>query len=173
MSFLLQEEQQEHCTDTMCVFLPIGYMLMTVDIFFDLQWCLFPSFKSAADLRWYYTNLLTPRILSLRPYPGYWFPFYAIYVFLFQCLNMYNWITFLCFVPIGYRYIGILRETDKTLNHWWIVVLMRVGLTVSTHYNLAYRGCFWSEYGQHAAVIVDGLLPSTVLSGGGVMTVGL
>jgi hypothetical protein len=166
MSFLLQEEQ-EQCSDTMCVFLPIGYMLMAADIFFDLQWCLFPSSKSAADLRWYYTNLLTPRILSLRPYPGYWFPFYAIYVFLFQCPNVYNWMTFLYFLPIGYRYIGILRETDKALSHWWIVVLMRVGLTVSTHYNLAYRGCFWSEYGQHVAVIAESIFPSALNGAGG------
>lgn len=160
MSFLFHQEEQEHCPDTMCVFLPLGYLLLAVDSYFDLRWCLFPSPKTLSDLQWYYTNLLTPRLLSLRPYPGYWFPFYAIFVFLFQCPNNYNWITFGFFLPIGYRYIGLLRGTDKTSSRWWIVVLMRVGLAVTTHYNLSYRGCQWCEYGQHVSKIVDGFLPA-------------
>jgi hypothetical protein len=133
-------EQQEHCPDTMCAFLPLGFVLQSIDIYHDLHWCLLPSGKTGEALRNYYTTLLTPKLLYL-PWPGYLFPVYAFFVFLYQCPNLYNWYIFIQYLPLSWRYYLILSDQDKTLRNWWSVILLRLGLTVVTIFNLQSRNC--------------------------------
>jgi hypothetical protein len=144
MSFMWihqQQQQQSHCHDTMCAFLPLGFVLMTFDLYHDLQWCIFPSPKSNLALRQYYTNLLTPTFLPPRLWPGFLFPIYATYVFLGQCPNIYNWMTFFLYLPLVYRYYTILTRKDRDLRHWWIVILLRAALTYVTIINRYDRNC--------------------------------
>jgi hypothetical protein len=54
-------------------------------------------------------------------------------------------------MPLSYRYYGILSGIDKTLRHWWMVLFLRVALTIVTHHNLTNRGCFWYQYGDHVS----------------------
>lgn len=141
-------QQEEHCSDTMCAFLPIGYMLLSADIVHDLSWCLFPSRKTREAVTNYYTNLLTPK-LSPLPWPGYLFPSWAIFIFLRQCPDIYNYYTFLLYLPLIYRYWGILQQTDKTLGAWWTVILIRILLTIVTTLSFSNRGCVWSNFGSY------------------------
>jgi hypothetical protein len=144
-------EQAEHCSDTMCLFLPMGYALLTADLCVDLPWVLFPSKTTANNLRRYYTFILTPSLYT----PGYWWPVFATYVFLAQCPDVWNWVTFWLFVPIAYRYSFILNHPEDPryavqLNHWWTIVVIRLILYMVTFHNLRNRGCAWSDYSSHA-----------------------
>ena len=167
-------QQQSHCGSTMCAFLPVGLFLMSMDIVYDLAWCLFPSDRTATALKGYYRAILTPRLFP--PYPGWLFPVYATYVFLLQCPNIWNWCIFFLYVPVSYRYYQILTaldcsttstsranksgapisgsvhtvsvENEALLRGWWSVVLLRVLLTITTLRNLQSRGCEWNQYFQ-------------------------
>ena len=135
----------------MCLFLPVGYALLTTDLCFDLPWVLQPSQTTANTLRQYYTFILTPSLYS----PGYWLPLFAIYVFLGLCPSVLNWILFWLFVPIACRYYYILgHPTDPNyrwqLRHWWTIIVIRMVLYCVTYYNLKQRNCKWSDYGTHA-----------------------
>ena len=150
--------QAEHCSDTMCLFLPLGYVLLTADLCVDLPWVLRPSPKTADTLRHYYNFILTPSIYS----PGYFWPVFATYVFLAQCPDFWNWTTFWLFVPISYRYYFILsdprgRNFEWQLRHWWTIIVIRIGLYIVTFYNLRNRGCQWSDYGDHAVSLYERL----------------
>ncbi len=134
--------EQEHCPDTMCAFLPLGFLLMSADAYYDLQWCFTPSPKTEQALRNYYTNLLTPALkMGIVPWPGYLFPLYAIYVFLWQCPNLYNWYIFILYMPVAWRYILILTGRDRRLSHWWTIPVLRIALTAVTIWNLQSRDC--------------------------------
>ena len=134
--------EQEHCPDTMCAFLPLGFVLMSADAYHDLQWCFAPSPKTEQALRNYYTNLLTPTLkMGIVLWPGYLFPLYAIYVFLWQCPNMYNWYTFILYMPVAWRYFLILTGRDRRLAHWWTIPVIRIALTTVTIWNLQSRDC--------------------------------
>ena len=141
----------------MCLFLPLGYAFLTVDLYYDLRWCCWPSKRTKSDLQGYYTFLLTPKGAN----PGYWFPLYAMFVFLIQCPNKYNWMTFWLFVPIGMRYVGLLTGKDRKLSHWWTIVVIRIVLYVVTYYNLQHRECVWSEYAQHGESLIQQLTHTT------------
>ncbi len=155
--FQLQHQQQEaHCPDTMCAFLPLGFVLMSFDIYHDLQWCLVPSHKTSEALRRYYTVLLTPR-LTYVPWPGYLFPIYATFVFLWQCPNIYNWYTLLLYLPLTWRYYLILTCQDKKLCYWWTVIGIRIALTFVTIINLQRRNC--GSWPSHIGSVL-GLLPN-------------
>ena len=138
----------------MCSFLPLGLFLMSMDITYDLGWCLFPSKKTAQSLCEYYTFILTPRLLP--PYPGWLFPVYTTYVFLWQCPNVYNWCIFLVYIPVSYRYYRILTKQDD-LQRWWFVVLLRALLTLATLRNLQSRGCVWGEYWNDLSTTLTGM----------------
>ena len=55
-----------------------------------------------------------------------------IYKLIYQCPTHYNCALLGLFVPISYRYVGILsrHETEK-LQHWWTIVLLRIGLAIT------------------------------------------
>ena len=40
---MMSVSDEQHCTDTNCAILPLGYLLLAVDSYFDVQWVLFPS----------------------------------------------------------------------------------------------------------------------------------
>ena len=135
-------QQQEHCPDTMCAFLPLGFVLMSADAYHDLQWCMAPSLKTENALRNYYTKLLTPAFVwGIVPWPGYLFPIYATFVFLFQCPSIYNLYTFFLYLPVAWRYFLLLTGRDRQLSHWWMIPMLRVALTAVTIWNLQERNC--------------------------------
>ena len=134
------------CWDVGCAYLPIGYLLLAVDAFFDLRWVFFPSSKSKQALIDYYKAILTP-----RPYfPGYWAPVYVIYKLCIQCPTAYHWLTFALFLPVAARYVGILRGTDTRVAHWWTIVVWRVLLAITTTMSIQSLGCRGpADYGLH------------------------
>ena len=160
-------EQQEHCPDTMCAFLPLGFILQTMDIYHDLAWCLFPSGKTGEALRNYYISLLTPTTFwskwkYIPLYPGYLFPLYAIFVFLYLCPTIYNWYTFFLYIPLMWRYYRIMSNQDKTLKGWWSVIVLRVLLTIVTIYNIQHRNCGnWQGHLEQVAIGAMGRLLSS------------
>mmetsp|Transcript_116029 Transcript_116029/g.173372 ORF Transcript_116029/g.173372 Transcript_116029/m.173372 type:complete len:182 (-) Transcript_116029:142-687(-) len=137
------------CFDTNCALLPLGYLLLTSDICFDLQYVLNPSGSSAQRLMGYYQSILTPSFYS----PGYFFPFYATYQLCVRCYSPYNLVLLLLWLPIAKRYTTIYK-VDLTneiavedchsrhgmlLKHWWTVILLRLALYYVTY--IDYRGC--------------------------------
>ena len=121
----------DFCKATNCGLLPLGYLLLLVDSYYDLRWVLWPSKHTETQLRNYYTLILTPTLRPL-PCPGYWFPLYVIYKLIYQCPTFYNGVLLSLFLPISYRYKGILnRDETEKLQHWWTIVLLRVGLAIT------------------------------------------
>ena len=147
---MLITDQAEHCHDSMCLFLRLGYVLLTADLCVDVPWVLHPSNKTATRLRKFYTFILTPTWYC----PGYWWPCFAIYVFLHQCPDSYNWMTFWLFVPVAYRYYFILTQPDnqnhsQMLSNWWTIVLIRIVLFVVVFNAIRQRGCQWHRVFDH------------------------
>ena len=126
------------CTNSVCAILPMGYILLAVDTYHDLQWCIRPSEKTAHQLRRYYSFILTPKFSPL-PWPGFWFPIYVMYVFLYLCPDWIGWTMMALYIPLCRRYYRI--EHDENLHGWWSVVIIRVGLAALTYRGLAERGC--------------------------------
>ena len=137
------EVSEEECRVTNCALLPLGFLLLICDSYFDLRWVFFPSKETDRDLRNYYTFILRPTLAPV-PSPGYYFPFYAMYKLCVQCPTTYNFMLLALFLPIGYRYKGILSfDPDEQLQNWWTIVALRVGLfSVNTMAFLAYED--WS-----------------------------
>lgn len=125
------------CWNVGCTLLPVGYLLLLVDAYFDLRWVLFPSTKTKQALIDYYTTILTPTNF----YPGYWYPVYVIYKLCLQCPTSYHFLTLGMFLPVAYRYVGILRRTDTRLDHWWTIIVWRVMLAIVTTWNIQSLGC--------------------------------
>lgn len=136
------------CWSTGCALLPVGYLLLLVDAYFDLRWVLFPSPKSKQALTLYYTTILTPT----RFFPGYWYAVWVIYKLCLQCPTAHHVATLALFLPIAYRYVGLLRGTDTCLEYWWTILIWRILLAVETTWNLQTLGCAMSspaDYVQH------------------------
>lgn len=132
----------EFCKTTNCGILPLGYLLLLVDSWFDLRWVFWPSKQTETDLRNYYTLILTPTLtFKPLPCPGYWFPCYVIFKLIVQCPTIYNLGILALFLPISYRYKGILsHDTTEQLQHWWAIVVLRLGLAVVTTLALNVHG---------------------------------
>jgi hypothetical protein len=149
------------CPHAMCIFLPIGFILLAFDSYHDLRWCLQPSKTTANQLKWYYSTILTPRIAPI-PCPGFLFPIYVIYFFLNVCPDWIGWSMFALYIPLCERYYRIIclekkrrergggdEEEDSNndcLEGWWLVVGIRVGLAALTHQGIVERGCNIEEY---------------------------
>ena len=143
----LDSSPGSRCWHIGCTLLPVGYVLLLVDSFFDLRWVFFPSPKSKRALITYYQTILTPRTL----YPGYWYPFYVIYKLCFQCPTPYHYATLCLFGPIAYRYRGLIRGTDRSLKYWWSIIILRVLLAFVTTWNIQSLNCGGlSDYGIRA-----------------------
>ena len=125
------------CWDIGCALLPVGYLLLIVDAFLDIRWAFFPTPKTKQALIDYYTTILTPQTF----YPGYWYPLFVIYKLCVQCPRIHNYVTLALFLPIAYRYVGLLRGTDTKLAHWWTILIWRVLLAIATTWNLKSLGC--------------------------------
>lgn len=149
----MEVEDHAMCKDTNCAILPIGFALLAVDSYFDLRWVFRPSAATAQALRSYYTLILAPRWRPF-PHPGYYFPFYVIYKLCVQCPTAFNHMLLALFVPISYRYVGILNfNVNENLQHWWTVVALRVGLAIVNMLALqAYGDCAL----KHAIAFVFG-----------------
>lgn len=147
------DEDHIVCKDTNCAILPIGFALLAVDSYYDLRWVLRPSPTTAQELRRYYTFLLAPRWQPI-PHPGFLFPFYCIYKLCVECPTIFNHWLLALFVPISCRYVGILNlYKQEQLQHWWTVVVLRVGLAVVNTLALqAYGDCAW----QHTTAFLFG-----------------
>ena len=143
----------DFCRITNCGILPLGYLLLLVDSYFDIRWVLWPSKRTETELRNYYTLILTPALRPL-PSPGYWFPLYVIYKLTYQCPTMYNFILLGLFLPISYRYKGILNQCEtERLQHWWTIVALRVCLAIVNTMALQVHGS-WSW--QHIPAFLIG-----------------
>jgi hypothetical protein len=57
------------------------------------------------------------------------------------------------FVPIAYRYVGILRQTDTKVQHWWTILLLRFALVIFTTWNLQSLQCRFHNF--HNVDIID------------------
>ena len=134
----------DSCQITKCVILPLGYLLLLVDSYFDIRWVMWPSEKTEKELRHYYTLILTPALRPM-PSPGYWFPLYVIYKLNYQCATIYNFFILGLFLPIAHRYKGILnRCKHEKLQHWWMIALLRIGLAIATTMALSvHTSCSW------------------------------
>ena len=130
------EDEAQQCLHVLCNFLPLGWLLLVVDSYFDLRWVMFPSQRTAESLKNYYTTILTPRWYN----PGLFFPPYAIYKMCLECPNPYNFALLVLFMPLAYRYRLILQHRDS-LNHWWTVLVIRLALFTITTINFRQWGC--------------------------------
>lgn len=141
------EDHHAICKDTNCAILPVGFALLVVDSYFDLRWVFQPSPATAKELRRYYTMILAPRWKPI-PHPGFLFPFYVIYKLCVQCPTTFNHMLLALFVPISYRYVGILNfHARERLQHWWTVVGLRIGLAIVNTLALrAYGDCAWNHF---------------------------
>lgn len=136
------------CWDVNCAVLPVGYLLLAVDSYFDICWVLWPSLKTASAVKAYYTTILTPRAPYL--FPGYWFPVYVIFLLCAQCPTAYNYVLLVLFGVVAYRYVGILRGTDHQLRHWWTVIVVRVLLAIYTTRDIQSLQCrSMANYAEH------------------------
>eukprot|EP00542_Grammatophora_oceanica_P021711 CAMPEP_0194049982 /NCGR_PEP_ID=MMETSP0009_2-20130614/32324_1 /TAXON_ID=210454 /ORGANISM="Grammatophora oceanica, Strain CCMP 410" /LENGTH=155 /DNA_ID=CAMNT_0038696329 /DNA_START=132 /DNA_END=599 /DNA_ORIENTATION=+ len=131
--------ENDHCPTIVCSLLPLGYIFLASDLYRDLRWCIWPSHTTANDLKNYYITILTPKLALANP--GYLFPVYVTFKFCYECPDFYNFLLLLCYIPLCYRYYGILSRRDKTLPHWWTVVLIRFVMLWVVHKGLQSRGC--------------------------------
>jgi hypothetical protein len=132
------------CPSAMCSLLPFGYVLLAIDSFHDLRWCLAPSVNTERQLKGYYTAVLVPRLLPI-PYPGFLFPIYVTYVFLSVCPDHIGWCLFFCYIPLCRRYYRIVFGHDD-LEGWWIIVGIRVIMALLVYKGLDQRGCRMDDY---------------------------
>jgi hypothetical protein len=162
-SIMIPHETQA-CVDTNCALLPLGFLLLTSDICFDLQYVFRPSGASARRLIRYYQLILTPAVY----HPGYFFPVYATYQLCVRCYSPYNLMLLLLWAPIAQRYTTIYKVKTTTttteeeeedvchyssrhaslLKHWWTVIVLRIALYYVTYVNFSGCGCTadtWSD----------------------------
>lgn len=132
------------CPSAMCSLLPFGFVLLACDAYHDLRWCLAPSSATKHQLRQYYINILTPRLLPI-PFPGFLFPLYVIYVFIGVCPDWIGWSMLALYIPLCKRYYSIKRGQDD-LRGWWMVVGIRVLMAFLTYEGLIERGCQMKDY---------------------------
>ncbi|CAB9528534.1 expressed unknown protein [Seminavis robusta] len=140
------------CWSLNCAILPVGYGLLVVDSYFDLNWVLSPSPATKRALIRYYTTILTPQLRY--GFPGFWWPVFVICRLCIQCPTKYNYWLLAIFVAISYRYKRILNGTDTQLNHWWTIVICRILLAVINTWNLQTLQCYegtpsLGAYAQH------------------------
>lgn len=138
------------CFDVNCTILPLGFVLLLIDSYFDSRWVLFPSCRTSQNLIQYYRTILTPK-LSPIPFPGYWFPLFAIYKLCIQCPSFYNYITLFLWLPISYRYAKILNNNNgqPDLTNWWTILVFRALLMLVNFYNVAiYCNCSYNPIGH-------------------------
>jgi len=118
---------------------------------FDLQYLLAPSTASAKRLLHYYQLILTPRPAMLSP--GYYFPLFIIHQLCVACPSIHNYWTLALWLPISYRYYFLLKQCTvdernlqqnhaKVLQHWWTVVVLRLGLYYINYSNLQASSCY-------------------------------
>lgn len=121
----LDSLQDSHCRDVNCFMLPLGYLLLLMDSYFDVRFVVWPTPMTAHALRKYYTTVLTPTYY----WPGYWFPLIAISIMCGVCPHMYNYVLLVLFSLVALRYVGILQGTED-LRYWWTVVVIRIALVL-------------------------------------------
>lgn len=156
------EHYDNICRDPVCALLPMGFLLLAIDSYHDLQWCLRPSEKTAHQLRRYYSFILTPKFSPI-PWPGFLFPVYVMYIFLYQCPDWVGWTMMALYMPLCHRYYRI--EHDVKLSGWWSVVIIRVGLAALTYQGLVERGCDdLANFGSTAKKFWDIQVGSLLLS---------
>jgi hypothetical protein len=141
------------CWNIDCAILPMGYGLLLADSIFDLQWVFRPSSATKQALIAYYQTILTPQVSY--GYPGYVWPLFVIFKLCIQCPNPHNYATLALFLPIAYRYVGIMNGTDTHLKHWWTIVVLRILLVIVNTWNLRTLQCYHgttptlAAYGKH------------------------
>ena len=162
---------QDICPSAMCTFLPFGFVLLAMDSFHDLRWCLTPSPITEKQLKEYYINILTPRArtrtiqfqlpISIQLpipipiiFPGFLFPLYVIYIFVGVCPDWIGWSLLALYVPLCIRYYRIQRGWDN-LGGWWMVVGIRVLMGLLTYRGLEERGCRHGDYTEHLSTFWD------------------
>ena len=138
------------CWNIDCAILPVGYGLIIADSIFDLNWVLRPSSATKQALIGYYTTILTPKVTF--GYPGYWWPLFVIFKLCIQCPNELNYLTLMIFLPIAYRYVGLMNGTDTQLRHWWTIVVLRILLVVVNTWNLRVLQCYQGKPSLRAYV---------------------
>lgn len=142
----------EVCPQAMCTLLPFGFLLLTFDLFHDLQYITNPSQSTERKLKSYYMNILTPKLWL--PWPGIFFPLYVIYIFVGICSDWVCYGLFLCYVPLCKRYYDIHKGRDD-LRSWWYVIAIRFIMALLTYKGLENRGCQLEEYPNYVSIFLE------------------
>ena len=132
---LMEPPTLNMCWDTHCSISLISYILLICDSYFDISYVLSPTKENGKALCTYYKAILTPS-LSPFPWPGYFFPLFSIYKMCFECPNVYFVTLSVLWMIVSVRYRRILGDREN-LQHWCVVVLIRLFMALLLGLNLA------------------------------------